>query len=278
MKERTVGAISLGPAHNVQGTYEFLNLVTWKVVRRNHWTRLPMPEHIIAVLNTKAAQDKKAVTARAQMMVMQGNDLPGTDNAEMVWLSEELHTQTLGQGTNGEVNNDIDLVENIDGRAKILEDLNEAAPFISMAGVDEGNPTAQDQGQDDQPLEVVPPQPPPTDEEGTDHRGGDQQEHDPPTTEDTGATAEAIQPVNEPVEDPPIIVQDAADLQPSETTSEVVTLGHGYNLRGNRERLSWRQRYANVLVNISTKKAIETLGSRAIVSIMTELNQMRRKQ
>eukprot|EP00974_Lingulodinium_polyedra_P009465 906310-Lingulodinium_polyedra.AAC.1 len=134
MKERTVGAISLGPAHNVQGTYEFLNLVTWKVVRRNHWTRLPMPEHIIAVLNTKAAQDKKAVTARDQMMVMQGNDLPGTDNAEMVWLSEELHTQTLGQGTNGEVNNDIDLVENIDGRAKILEDLNEAAPFISMAG------------------------------------------------------------------------------------------------------------------------------------------------
>eukprot|EP00981_Chlorochromonas_danica_P015628 scaffold13809_cov149-Ochromonas_danica.AAC.1 len=67
-------------------------------------------------------------------MVMQGNDLPGTDNAEMVWLSEELYTQTLGQGTNGEVNNDIDLVENIDGRAKIFEDLNEAAPFISMAG------------------------------------------------------------------------------------------------------------------------------------------------
>jgi hypothetical protein len=35
MKERTLGAISLGPVGNVQGTCKFLNLVTWKVIHRS---------------------------------------------------------------------------------------------------------------------------------------------------------------------------------------------------------------------------------------------------
>jgi len=64
MQERTVGAIVLGPTGNVQGTYELLNLSTWKVIKRNSWTALPMPQYVIDVMNMKASQDKKAVAMK----------------------------------------------------------------------------------------------------------------------------------------------------------------------------------------------------------------------
>jgi hypothetical protein len=47
MNPRTVGAIALCPTGNEQGTYLFLNLNTGKIITRNQWTVLPMPDNVI---------------------------------------------------------------------------------------------------------------------------------------------------------------------------------------------------------------------------------------
>ena len=44
MKNRTLGAISLGPSYNLQCGYNFMSLKTGKIINRNHFTPLPMPD------------------------------------------------------------------------------------------------------------------------------------------------------------------------------------------------------------------------------------------
>ena len=57
MSERTRDAIFLKMRGNLQGTAEFLDLKTWRVVGRDHWTRLPIPNSIIELI-TKRAKDE----------------------------------------------------------------------------------------------------------------------------------------------------------------------------------------------------------------------------
>ena len=54
----------LGPTGNVQRAYEFLKLSTWKVIKRNSCTTMPMSQYVIDIVNIKASQDKKSVAIR----------------------------------------------------------------------------------------------------------------------------------------------------------------------------------------------------------------------
>jgi hypothetical protein len=54
MQPRTYGAISLGSAGNLQGTYLFLSLLTWKIIRRRTWVEMPLPGEVIGLINRKA--------------------------------------------------------------------------------------------------------------------------------------------------------------------------------------------------------------------------------
>jgi hypothetical protein len=47
MDPRTVGAIALRPNGNTQGSYLFFSLNSGRVVTRNRWTVLPMPDDVI---------------------------------------------------------------------------------------------------------------------------------------------------------------------------------------------------------------------------------------
>jgi hypothetical protein len=47
MISRTVGAISLGPTGNIQGTYKFMSLLTGRLIKARSFTPLPMPEEVI---------------------------------------------------------------------------------------------------------------------------------------------------------------------------------------------------------------------------------------
>ena len=46
-KEKTTRAIALRPTGNQQGGYRFYSLSSSRVIRRNHWTVLPMPNEAI---------------------------------------------------------------------------------------------------------------------------------------------------------------------------------------------------------------------------------------
>ena len=47
MKERTLGAICLGPLDNPNGGYKFFNLKTGKLIRRYAWDRIPIIQEVI---------------------------------------------------------------------------------------------------------------------------------------------------------------------------------------------------------------------------------------
>jgi hypothetical protein len=60
MATRTTGAIALRPTGNSQGGYYLYSLSTGKVLNRNHWTALPMPNEVIDrvhVLARRSAAD-----------------------------------------------------------------------------------------------------------------------------------------------------------------------------------------------------------------------------
>ena len=62
MAPRTRPAIALKPKGNRQGSWEFFALGTYRILTRDHWTKLPMPDSVINELNAKAAQGKKRVS------------------------------------------------------------------------------------------------------------------------------------------------------------------------------------------------------------------------
>jgi hypothetical protein len=79
MKPRTIGAISLGPVGNIQGTYYFLSLTTWRVIKRRSWTPLPMPEEVIKLLNAKADQEKIGLS-RTPTFKLGSQELPDEED------------------------------------------------------------------------------------------------------------------------------------------------------------------------------------------------------
>ena len=58
MQPRTIGALSLRPTGNIQGGYFFFSLMTGRVLNRNCWTCLPMPNEVIDRVHRMAHQEK----------------------------------------------------------------------------------------------------------------------------------------------------------------------------------------------------------------------------
>jgi hypothetical protein len=54
MDDRTMGAISLLPTGNLQGSVKFYCLATRSVITRDQWTVMPMPQEVIALMNELA--------------------------------------------------------------------------------------------------------------------------------------------------------------------------------------------------------------------------------
>ena len=85
MRARTTGAIVLGPSDNLQGSYDFLSLSTWQVLKRNQCTVLPLPNDVLQHINAKAAADRKAVQLRDAVFKLGTKEiLDAAENAEVV--------------------------------------------------------------------------------------------------------------------------------------------------------------------------------------------------
>jgi len=59
-ESRTSGAIAIRPFGNKQGGHYFLSLHTGKRILRNHWTVLPMLNHVVDARNRLVAASKQA--------------------------------------------------------------------------------------------------------------------------------------------------------------------------------------------------------------------------
>ena len=57
----TVCAICLGPTGNIQGSFEFLNLVTSRKITCCNWTMLPIPQDVINSVNHLGKADRQPI-------------------------------------------------------------------------------------------------------------------------------------------------------------------------------------------------------------------------
>lgn len=129
MKERTLGALSLGPVGNQQNSYNFLNLKTWNVLKRRSWVALPMPDHVISMINAKAEIDTANLKKKGFIFSLDSEDTPEVfadnegfdeeteENEEIEHLDENITDQIEpqdvvdGQETLDSVENDVESPE-----------------------------------------------------------------------------------------------------------------------------------------------------------------------
>jgi hypothetical protein len=88
LQERTTGAISLGPAGNLQGNYLFLNLATGEMIKRRSFKVLPMPQEVINMLN------ERATGGRGGAMRMDNDDIE--DNVQLQHMEPHQERQIAG--------------------------------------------------------------------------------------------------------------------------------------------------------------------------------------
>lgn len=77
MAPRTTGALALRPTGNVQGGYYFYSLSTGRVINRNHWTELPMPNDVILRVRNLY---RRAKAARGGLDFLDRLGVPIADN------------------------------------------------------------------------------------------------------------------------------------------------------------------------------------------------------
>jgi hypothetical protein len=59
LEPRTNGAIALYPIRNLEGTWAFFNLNTNRVVKRNHWTSVPLDQSVVDYMNDLVGKQKR---------------------------------------------------------------------------------------------------------------------------------------------------------------------------------------------------------------------------
>ena len=131
MQPRTHGALSMGSTGNLQGTYLFMSLLTWKTIRRRTWIEMPLPAEIIDFINRKALSST-SMTSDVEMRMgdkIIGNDLTYMDEAEVdscqaVEIENEVENFGSIQPPDEEINNkenEENIVTDIDGISNGVE-------------------------------------------------------------------------------------------------------------------------------------------------------------
>ena len=119
LRPRTKGAISLGPSGNLQGGHKFMALNTGKKIVRRSWDVIPMPDTVIARVNTLGADQPEQLvfTDRHGRLIGDDDDvdMPGVDDEEMMIKSQECQSQ--------------EWIADLTGVDEALPEVEEALPF-----------------------------------------------------------------------------------------------------------------------------------------------------
>jgi hypothetical protein len=127
MKERTRDAIFLKMRGNGQGTAEFLDLRTWKIIGRDYWTNLPMPSSVVDLINNKAkleGSDKRVIEA-------DDYEMPLIDSVDNIDIDDEPVPELIADD---EIDEELVESENVviqhDDNNVVTEVINESAESV----------------------------------------------------------------------------------------------------------------------------------------------------
>jgi hypothetical protein len=115
LRPRTKGTITLGPSGNLQGGFKFMALSTGKKIIRRSWDTIPMPDTVIARVNTLGNNQPEQLIFTNR----HGRLIGDTDDAKIpgVYLDEDDNSEIPG----------VDIVA-IPGVDVVEQDLEDPAP------------------------------------------------------------------------------------------------------------------------------------------------------
>ena len=267
MATRTTGAIALRPTGNNQGGYYLYSLSTGKVLNRNHWTVLPMPNDVIDrvhVLARRAAAD--LTFADRDGAVIPNDDDDDNDDIDPDYDPAREEDGAGGYDTADDTDADDDADEdNIDA---IDPDLDIAGVY--GYGIEEG-----DNANGDNPNEPMVPEPPGDDQlDEPEPNDQLQPEHDAHDADSELADDNEREIAENPQ---PHIMDQAADHE-GEIDEIVARPGiERYNLRAQRPR-DYSHLHTTLahtaMTQFTMKKGIEEFGEDGVDAVLGELQQL----
>lgn len=98
MKARTTGAIALTPTGNAQGGYYFLSLVTGRKLSRQQWTKLPMPNGVIATVEHIALAEQQPLAGYGAPLFEWAPGVEIMDEMNVPVPQDEQNDEDIAQG------------------------------------------------------------------------------------------------------------------------------------------------------------------------------------
>jgi Reverse transcriptase (RNA-dependent DNA polymerase) len=272
MATRTTGAIALRPTGNNQGGYYLYSLSTGKVLNRNHWTVLPMPNDVIArvhVLARRAAADLTFADRDGEIIPNEADD-----DDEDIDPNYEPDENSLDDDAADEYDTDVDNDgddDNDDNAAANEADeanINAIDPDIDIAGVYDFGIEEGDDPNGDNPNEPMVPEPP-NDTDAIDENIADTENIDIADDNETEFVIDSPPVTNEPNADEEIEeVIDEAGVRPGIER---------YNLRAQRPR-DYSHLHTTLahtaMTQFTMKKGIEEFGDDGVDAVLGELQQL----
>ena len=262
MAPRTLGALSLGPSGNSQGTYKFLNLLTFRVIHRRSWTELPITRDIIELINSYASRDSTAGELPSILLGWDQTEIPddpdpgGKEHGD----PHEAHPTTANtQGPNDAVS-----ATELVGPEHSPPAADDEILFLPDNDNDDAKPAAEpaDTGQQQAAVPMT----------GVDDgavTGVEANVELTPTTaaEEFGNEEMMLQPAEKDVMNPD---DEAKEVVPDEESSRMT-------LRRHRKPNSKIYNSEYAFANISVERGIRDMGDEAVAAMMKEMDQMVQK-
>lgn len=265
MDTRTTGAIALDSAGNAQGSYNFLSLDTWRVIKRRAWTVLPMPKEVIQLINAKAEEEYRLVkSVRMEEAIFRlglrdiADEIDQHDEEIIdipIELTREDYAQELQQPI---VPNIIQTAVNEDTYTNLPE---ETAEQIHTATPTTTEPTTTEVTTDIQSTD-----------QGFDYR-------------DDTAVVTSAEENNQNIEEQDELnnvnisnnSNNANSNYEDDTTQlqNIINNSHGMILRNRNKLANWKTRFSAVtFTQMSFKTAINSEGTEAIQAAIIEMKQL----
>lgn len=263
MAARTMGAISLGPTGNGQGSYRFLNLSTWRLVTRRSWTALPIPREVVEMINNRANEERSKtgndlsrLTFRIGIhQIMDGDEIEEDILVDDVIRNDNNNEEKENHQENAVVSDDVATTEQ-------LPDPEDGEQVTESPGVEQDANSNNDEVE--HPENEL-------NEEGESLQVGDNNDVVITSSNETLMNADNL-----------LISEDQNDQEEQESAQEARAQlsntynQHRYNLR--ERRTSWKERFVGITVgNLSVRRSLRELGTEAMVSMMKEMHQMHTK-
>jgi len=249
MSPRTEGAISLLPVGNLQGSVKFFSLATGKIIVRDKWTVLPMPQSVIEHLNLMCGNQKQKVRSDPTFSMSHPGGV--IRELQMVQLDDEFYRlEPMRTVTNEQVQARDQRTSEAD-----QDDIEE----VIIQDADEAASPSQPAMEKHEQVEVI---------KEPNHIAQQQDTADPQTPEPEPTVA---------TEEPEAIPDKPQDVQ----SQQQPTYPCRYNLRERRAQPGrWSQKPPKTEygLHVTATKAIRSYGKEAIKAMLLELEQMLQKE